>query len=137
MLTRSDSGVPGPPERVQNRRIATAARTISVRDLRRHLVAAQGYAARFRQARPREVEDVVRRLSAVQLDSISAVERSHRLAITCRIGRYPRGTVSRLLEQGRLFEYWAHEACLLPIADWPLNGYRMVASAGAHPCGAT
>jgi uncharacterized protein YcaQ len=104
-----------------------------VRDLRRHLVAAQGYAARFRQARPREVEDVVRRLSAVQLDSISAVERSHRLAITSRIGRYPRGTVSRLLEQGRLFEYWAHEACLLPIADWPLHRYRMVASAGAHP----
>jgi uncharacterized protein len=104
-----------------------------VRDLRRHLVAAQGYGGRFRQARPREVEEVVGRLSAVQLDSISAVERSHRLAISSRAGRYPRGTVSQLLAQGRLFEYWAHEACLLPIADWPLHRHRMVASAGAHP----
>jgi uncharacterized protein len=111
----------------------TASRTISVRDLRRHLVAAQGYAARFRQGRPREVEEMVNMLSAVQLDSISAVERSHRLALTSRVGRYPRGTVSQLLARGRLFEYWAHEACLLPIADWPLHRHRMVASAGAHP----
>ena len=104
-----------------------------MRDLRRHVVAAQSYAARFRQGRAADVEAAVGRLSAVQLDSISAVERSHRLTLTCRVGRYPRGTVSRLLEQGRLFEYWAHEACLLPIADWPLHRYRMVASAGAHP----
>jgi uncharacterized protein len=104
-----------------------------VRDLRRHVVAAQGYATRFRTGRPSEVEAAVARLSAVQLDSISAVERSHRLALTSRVGRYPRGTVSRLLEQGRLFEYWAHEACLLPVADWPLHRHRMVASAGGHP----
>jgi hypothetical protein len=28
--------------------------------------------------------------------------------------------VSRLLGEGRIFEYWAHEACLLPVVDWPL-----------------
>jgi uncharacterized protein YcaQ len=28
--------------------------------------------------------------------------------------------VSALLRTGRLFEYWAHEACLLPARDWPL-----------------
>ena len=31
----------------------------------------------------------------------------------------------RLLREGRIFEYWAHEACLLPIEDYPLFKYRM------------
>ena len=36
------------------------------------------------------------------------------------MGAYPRETVSRLLRDGRIFEYWAHEACLIPVEDWPL-----------------
>jgi len=63
---------------------------------------------------------MVRRLSCVQLDSITAVERSHRITLGSRVGAYPRETVSRLLGKGRIFEYWAHEACLLPVEDWPL-----------------
>jgi hypothetical protein len=88
--------------------------------LRRHIVAAQGYATRPRRGRAADVEAVVGRLSCVQLDSISAVARSHRLALLSRVGTYPAGTVSGLLGSGRLFEYWAHEACLLPIDLWPL-----------------
>ncbi len=61
----------------------------------------------------------------MQLDSISAVERSHRIALTSRVGAYRPGTVGRLLSQGRVFEYWAHEACLLPIDDWPLFAAQM------------
>jgi uncharacterized protein len=56
----------------------------------------------------------------VQLDSIATVERSHRIALGCRVGDYPPESVSELLRQGRLIEYWAHEACLLPVEDWPL-----------------
>ncbi len=63
---------------------------------------------------------MIRLLSCVQLDSISVVERSHRVALASRVGRYRRDTVSRLLREGRVFEYWAHEACLLPVEDWPL-----------------
>ena len=37
-----------------------------------------------------------------------------------RIGAYPRQTVSRLLADGRVFEFWAHLACLIPVEDWPL-----------------
>jgi uncharacterized protein len=66
------------------------------------------------------VEATVRRLSCVQLDSIATVERSHRIALGCRIGDYPAESVSRLLRRGRLIEYWAHEACLLPAEDWAL-----------------
>ena len=95
-------------------------REISLPALRRLIVGAQGYAGRARRGSAREVEAAVRRLSCVQLDSISAVERSHRIAIASRTGAYPRGAVDRLLAKGRLFEYWAHEACLLPAEDWPL-----------------
>ncbi len=95
-------------------------RTISVAALRRLVITAQGYAGRRRSGTTRDVERTIRRLSCVQLDSISAVERSHRIALGSRIGAFPRGSVSRLLRQGRVFEYWAHEACLLPVEDWPL-----------------
>ena len=99
----------------------TAVRTVSISALRRLVVSAQAYATRSRRGTAREVEDTIRRLSCVQLDSITAVERSHRIALGSRVGAYPRETVSRLLSEGRVFEYWAHEACLLPIEDWPLH----------------
>ena len=94
--------------------------SISAAAVRRIAVAAQGYAARGRRATTAEVETAVRRLSCVQLDSISTVDRSHRIALGGRIGDFPRDAVSRLLASGRLIEYWAHEACLLPAEDWPL-----------------
>jgi uncharacterized protein len=98
---------------------------LSVADLRRHIVAWQGFAARFRRASDGDVESCVRRLSCVQLDSIATVERSHLLVLGSRVGASPPGTVSRLLGTGRLFEYWAHEACLIAAEDWPLMRRRM------------
>ena len=95
-------------------------RTVSLTALRRLTIAAQGYASRSRTGTTREVEETIRRLSCVQLDSISAVERSHRIALSSRVGAYRPGTVPRLLARGRVFEYWAHEACLLPVEEWPL-----------------
>ena len=94
--------------------------SIPVAAVRRLVVGEQGYAARARRGTAAEVEAAVRRLSCVQLDSISAVERSHRIALGARIGHYPRDADSGLLARGRLIEYWAHEACLLPADDWPL-----------------
>jgi len=102
---------------------------VPLEELRRYVVARQGYATRFRRGRTDDVAEAVRRLSCVQLDSISTVERAHRLTLTSRLGGYPPGTVSRLLEEGRLVEYWAHEACLLPVEYWPLLKRRM----GEHP----
>jgi hypothetical protein len=99
--------------------------TVSVAQLRRYVVAHQGYATRFRRARADDVAAAVRRLGCVQLDSISTVGRAHRLTLGSRIGTYPETAVSRLLKDGRLFEYWAHEACLVPIEDYPLFKRRM------------
>ncbi len=100
-------------------------RTVSLTALRRIVIGAQGYVSRSRTGTRREVEDAIRALSCVQLDSITAVERSHRITVGSRVGAYPRETVSRLLGQGRIFEYWAHEACLIPVEEWPLFRPRM------------
>ena len=100
-------------------------RTTSLNAVRRIAIAAQRYTSRARRGTPREVEAAIRALSCVQLDSITAVERSHRIALGTRVGAYPRETVSRLLGQGRVFEYWAHEACLIPVDEWPLFRSRM------------
>lgn len=94
--------------------------TVSTTAVRRLAVTAQGYTGRYRRATAASVEAAIRSLSCVQLDSISAVERSHRISLASRVGDYPRETVSTLLAKGRIFEYWAHEACLLPIESWPL-----------------
>jgi uncharacterized protein YcaQ len=99
--------------------------TVSLAQLRRYLISHQRFATRPRTSRPGDVADTIRRLGCVQLDSISTVDRAHRLTLTARLGAYPTGTVTRLLSEARIFEYWAHEACLLPIEDFPLFKRRM------------
>ncbi|MCW2972856.1 MAG: hypothetical protein JWN72_1129 [Thermoleophilia bacterium] len=98
---------------------------IDVPCLRRFVVARQGFATQ-RSATADDVAGLVHRLQAVQLDSISAVERAHRLTIGSRIGRYGANVENELLGAGRIFEYWAHEACLVAIEDYPLMRRRMV-----------
>ena len=98
-------------------------RPISLTALRRLTIEAQGYAPRARHGSAHEVEEAIRRASCVQIDSITALERSHRIVLGSRVGDYPRQTVSRLLAKGRVFEFWAHQACFIPVEDWPL--YRL------------
>jgi uncharacterized protein YcaQ len=92
--------------------------TISRDAARRIAIDRQGYTARARSATVAEVEAVVQRLGAVQIDSVSVVERAHNLTLSVRVGRLPAGGLNRLRRSGRLFEYWAHEACLLPVSDY-------------------
>jgi uncharacterized protein YcaQ len=100
--------------------------TGNIAALRRYVVAHQRYAGRFRRAKADEVAAEIGRLQAVQLDSIATVDRAHRLTLASRIGAYEEADVSSLLREGRIFEYWAHEACLLPIEDYPLFKRRML-----------
>jgi uncharacterized protein YcaQ len=103
---------------------------VSLAAIRRLVVGSQGYAARFRRAGEDDVELAIRRLTAVQLDSISTVDRAHRLTISSRVGAFPEEMVVRLLREGRVFEYWAHEASLLPIELWP--HFRHVMNGDGH-----
>jgi uncharacterized protein YcaQ len=113
--------------------VAKPGTTISLAELRARTVRAQGYASRSRTGTKREVLETIRRLACVQLDSISTVERSHRVALGARVGAYREPAVAELMREGKIFEYWAHEACLVPIEDFRMHRWRMNLHADAHP----
>jgi uncharacterized protein YcaQ len=106
---------------------------VSLAEIRRRVVAAQGYTSRTRNGTTAELLATIGRLGCVQLDSISTVERSHRIALGARIGAYPETAVAKLMREGRIFEYWAHEACLVPIEDFRMHRWRMERFAETHP----
>ena len=62
----------------------------------------------------------------LQIDTISVVARSPYLVLWSRLGDYRPRWLDQLLAEGRLFEYWAHEASFLPIEDYPLLRHRMI-----------
>lgn len=73
-----------------------------------------------------DVLATIRRMGALQIDTIQVVARSPYLVLWSRLGDYDPRWLDELLEEGALFEYWAHAACLLPIEDYPLYRRRML-----------
>jgi uncharacterized protein len=79
------------------------------------------------EARKGGVPSVLRRVGAVQLDTISVLARSHELVAYARLGPVARDRVERAYwhpRQATAFEYWSHAACILPIEEWPYYGFR-------------
>ncbi len=73
------------------------------------------------------VPAMLRRLGAVQLDTISVLARSHELVAYARLGPVPRQRIERAYwhpGQPSAFEYWSHAACVLPIEEWPWYAFR-------------
>src|SRR3712207_5376511 len=68
----------------------------------------------------------VRRMAVLQIDSISVVARSPYLVLWSRLGAYEPRWLDELLAEGKIFEYWSHEACFLPAEDFPLYRHRML-----------
>lgn len=59
-------------------------------------------------------------MHVLQIDTISVVARSPYLVLWSRLGDYEPRWLNELLAEGKLFEYWSHAACFLPIEDYPL-----------------
>lgn len=98
-------------------------------DARRIALAAQGFTG-FRRPMARvdrrHVGAVLDRVALFQIDSVNVVVRSHYLPLFSRVGPYPRPLLDRLVYRDRgLFEYWGHEASLLPVSMQPLLRWRM------------
>lgn len=91
-----------------------------------HLAAQDMLAPRRRRAAKADVLAAIRRMGMLQIDTISVVARSPYLVLWSRLGDYAPGWLDELLAEGHLFEYWAHEACFLPIEDYGLYRHRML-----------
>lgn len=107
---------------------------LSLAEARRIALAAQGFgASRVREeAGKRDVRRVFEQLGVVQIDSVNVLARAHTLPAFSRLGRYKTQDLHALAYGGRkraLFEYWGHEASLLPVALQPLLRWRMARAA--------
>lgn len=77
-----------------------------------------------------DVLAAIRRIGALQIDTINVVARSPYLALWSRLGAYDPAWLNELLAEGALFEYWSHAASFLPIEDYPY--YRRFILNGRH-----
>ncbi|MEI5908914.1 crosslink repair DNA glycosylase YcaQ family protein [Bacillus spongiae] len=66
------------------------------------------------------VLQMLRRLECVQLDPVSVVERNQHLALAVRIPGYDPNLLDQLLSDGKVFEYFANAACVIPVEDFPI-----------------
>jgi uncharacterized protein YcaQ len=111
---------------------------LSGREARLAALAAQGFRPRPRgRVDARHLRRVVDDVGLLQLDSVNVLSRAHYLPFFSRLGPYPRATLDRLCAHGdgtgdapkpaqrELFEYWGHEASLLPVDLQPLMRWRM------------
>jgi uncharacterized protein YcaQ len=73
-----------------------------------------------------DVLAAIRRMGVLQIDTISVVARSPYLVLWSRLGDYDPAWLEQLLAEGKLFEYWAHEACFIPVEDYGLYRHRML-----------
>ena len=65
-----------------------------------------------------DTTDIVKRLSYVQIDTISVTARSHHHVIYSRNPDYQQTGLEAALQRGEIFEYWSHAAAFLPMEDF-------------------
>lgn len=104
--------------------------SISLPQARRIALAAQGFGARpSAGVGPARLRRLLDRIQLHQIDSVNVLSRAHYLPAFSRLGVYDRSDLDRLAwgqkRQRKLFEYWAHEASLLPFELHPLLRWRM------------
>jgi uncharacterized protein len=104
---------------------------LSAATARRIALAAQG----FGLPRPEAALNVghlkrcIDRLGLLQIDSVNVLARAHYLPLFSRVGAYDSLDLDRIAwgrhSERALFEFWAHEASLLPVSAHPLFRWHM------------
>ena len=112
------------------RQAATVTISLSLTEARRIALAAQGFGQRaVEQPTIGQMRKTLDRLGLFQIDSVNVLARAHYLPAFSRLGAYDRSLLEReawgAKRQRRMFEYWAHEASLLPLDLHPLLRWRM------------
>ncbi len=94
-------------------------------------LAAQGLLAPPKKTASKEdALSTIRQMAALQIDTINVVARSPYLVLWSRLGDYKNSWLDELLAEGKIFEYWSHEACFLPIEDYGLYRHQMISPQG-------
>jgi len=83
-----------------------------------------------RKATKSDVLDTIRRMAQLQIDTIHVVARSPYLVLFSRLGDFSPQWLDEHLAEARLFEYWSHEACFLPVEQFGLMRYKMLDPSG-------
>ena len=103
--------------------------SLSAAEARRLALGAQGFARSRPAAEPDgwALRRVLADVGLFQIDSVNVLVRAHYLPLFSRLGPYRPELLDRASARAprRLFEYWGHEASLLPVAMHPLLRWRM------------
>ena len=77
--------------------------------------------------RDNSVLEVVDRLGLLQVDSVNVFERAHYMPLFSRLGNFDKAELENLMGGfgPTLIEYWAHEASIVRLENWPLYRWRM------------
>ena len=93
--------------------------TLGLASARALVLAAQGLLATpTKRAQKADVLAAIVRMGVLQIDTIHVVARSPYLVLFSRLGPYRASALDELLEEGKLFECWAHEACFAPMSSF-------------------
>lgn len=103
---------------------------LSLSEARRVALAAQGFGRDYQGGDSKKLQDVIRHVGVLQIDSVNVLVRSQELPIFARIGKHNRQVVTDAVNKGKVFEYWVHEASLAPVELHPLMRWKM---ARPHP----
>lgn len=102
--------------------------TLSAGQARRAALAAQGLGRpRDGSATPHTLHAAIARMGVLQIDSVNVFARSHYMPLYSRTGAYDTAALDRIVfrrSRPTHVEYLAHEAAFMPVADWPLWGFR-------------
>ncbi len=104
--------------------------TLSAAEARRIALVAQGFGEPRPATRPgwRQMRRTLERLGLVQIDSVNVLVRAHYLPLFSRLGPYDPARLDRAAYSGirrTVFEYWGHQASLMPVTLHPLLRWRM------------